>query len=109
MCLYCSSKVMVSSILTAPRLLLFTRTSSRRMEKCGSWVARDSMMRSASRPEMQWRVLALYSGMARWKRMYSWTTMNDGRNKAGKDNRNMNQKLRKSQSYQKNRRLILRP
>ena len=35
---------------------LRSSTTSRRMQKCGSWVAKASMMRSASRPWITWRV-----------------------------------------------------
>ena len=34
-------------------------TSSRKRQKCGSWLRRPSMMRSASRPYMQWRMFGL--------------------------------------------------
>ena len=42
----------------APREPLGGSTSSRRMEKCASCVARPSMMRSASRPCSTWRTFA---------------------------------------------------
>src|SRR5260370_23399942 len=46
-------------------------TSSRNKQKCGSWLSKPSMMRSASNPYRQWRVLGLYPSCALDNRMYS--------------------------------------